>query len=128
MYKSTDEIKANVKLNWNHHNCKFRPGDRVYVNYAVKDKLSSFTDKEGIYERVIVNKSYFSKPIQNRVGEEGNVVAVSCTSNGLIRGYSNGSSRMYTRYYVQFNDGSIIGIHSHALDRARVPIYDKIKA
>jgi len=128
MYKSVEEIKANVKLNWNHHNCKFRPGSRVIVNGSVKDNSFSFTDKEGNYERVHVHKSYYSKPIQNRCGAEGNVVAVSCTPDGLIRGYSNGSSRMYTRYYVQFNDGSIFGIHSHSLDRARVPVYDKVKA
>ena len=112
MYTNTDEIKANVKLNWNHGNCKFNPGSRVKVNRLVK----GWTIGQGHF----IRESYFSKPIQNKCGEEGNVVAVSCTPDGKIRGYSGGSSRMYTRYYVQFNDDSILGIHSHALDSVEV--------
>lgn len=112
MYKSTDEIKANVKLNWNHHNCKFNPGSRVKVNRLVK----GWTIGQGHF----IRESYFSKPIQSKYGEEGNVVAVSCTDDGLIRGYNGGTTRMYTRYYVQFNDDSILGIHSHALDSVEV--------
>ena len=112
MYTNTDEIKANVKLNWNHGNCKFNPGSRVKVNRLVK----GWTIGQGHF----VRESYFSKPIQSKCGEEGNVVAVSCTPDGKIRGYNKGSSRMYTRYYVQFNDNSILGIHSHALDSVEV--------
>ena len=32
MYKSITDIKANVKYNWTHGNCKFKPGARVRVN------------------------------------------------------------------------------------------------
>ena len=107
MYKSITDIKANVKYNWDHGNCKFKPGARVRVNESVS------TCNYG--------ESYHSKRIQNRHGAEGNVVAVSCTSDGTIRSVN----RQYTRYYVQFNDGGIIGIHSHALDSVRAPVYDR---
>lgn len=110
MYKSITDIKANVKYNWNHGNCKFKPGARVRVNESV------LTCNYG--------KSYHSKRIQNRCGVEGNVVAVSCTSDGTIRGNTWTHGRQFTRYYVQFNDGGIIGIHSHALDSVQPPVYD----
>ena len=105
MYKSITDIKANVKYNWDHGNCKFKPGARVRVNESVVNSYG---------------KKYFSKRIQNRHGVEGNVVAVSCTWDGTIRSVN----RMFTRYYVQFNDGGIIGIHSHALDSVQAPVYD----
>ena len=56
---------------------------------------------------------------QRRVGRVGRVVAVSCTERGTIRshGYET-PSRMYTRYYVQFLDGVIMGFDSHHLNRA----------
>ena len=125
MYKSTEEIKANVKLNWKGQGCKFNPGTRVMVDRSAGNEEFSFHKNDGTYVRNVVHKSIYSKPIQNRVGAKGNVVAVSCTPDGLIRGYNKGSVRMYTRYYVQFDDGSIFGIHSHHLSRVYgIPAYD----
>ena len=104
-YTSINDIKANVTTKWSHPNCKFQRGDRVRVNAHVLPNVIS---------------SYFSKPIQERAASEGHVIAVSCTPDGKIRGRSaNGfCERMYTRYYVQFADKSIFGIHSHALTLA----------
>jgi hypothetical protein len=126
MYKSTDKIKANVKLSWKHHLCKFNPGDRVCVDRSAGNESYSYCESNGTEVRKVVSKSIYSKPIQNRVGAKGNVVAVSCASDGLIRGYNKGSGRQFTRYYVQFNDGSIFGIHSHHLSLVYgIPVYDK---
>ena len=114
MYKSISDVKANIKLNWNHHNCKFNPGDRARVNHHVLD--TKWTSSDG---KVRVTKTYHSKPIVEHAGQDGNVLAVSCTPDGKIRGRpAHGyTDRQYTRYYVQFNDGNIIGIHSHCLDK-----------
>jgi hypothetical protein len=106
--KSITDIKANVKFKWDHHNCKFAPGDRVTVN------------KHG-------GLDYNSKKIKDRVSLPGNVLAVSCGGDGNIRtrirfcpqGRRTLNNRMFTRYFVQFDDGEIIGIHSHHLDKFR---------
>ena len=100
-YTSINDIKANVTTKWSHPNCKFQRGDRVLLN-----------------KRRLCN--YFSKPIIEKGGSEGHVIAVSCTLDGKIRGRAqNGHcERMYTRYYVQFADKTIFGIHSHALELA----------
>ena len=106
MYTSTKDIRANVKTSWVHPNCKFQRGDRVVVN-----------------EYVLPQKPYgrngdASRLIRERAGEEGHVVAVSCTDRGTIRGRSNNGyfERQFTRYYVQFADRTIIGFHSHYLN------------
>ena len=105
--KSIADIKAKVTFNWNHHNCKFSPGDRVVVNQGG-------------------NAYYNSENIRKRVGTHGNVLAVTVGSDGNIRTktkYNESrtriiqTERMYTRYYVQFNDGEIIGIHSQHLNK-----------
>jgi len=104
--KSIEDIKAVVKFNWNHHNCKFSPGDRVVVN------------EDG-------RRLYNSDNIRKRVGTHGNILAVTVGSDGNIRTKTKRNEdhricqreRMYTRYYVQFNDGEIIGIHSQHLNK-----------
>ena len=63
--------------------------------------------------------SHVSKKKQTRAGQIGRVVAVSCTEQGTIRshGYTM-PSRMFTRYYIQFRDGEILGYDSHHLNMA----------
>jgi hypothetical protein len=115
-YTSLKDIKANVKTTWSHPNCKFQRGDRVLVTQRVlPTKYTSVLDG-----KVRGVDSYFSKPIVEKAGSEGHVVAVSCTPDGLIRGKAPDGIcyRMFTRYYVQFADRSIFGIHSHALELA----------
>ena len=112
-YTTLNDIKANVTTKWSHPNCKFQRGDRVLVTHRVlPTKYTSVLDG-----KVRGVDSYFSKPIVEKAGNEGHVVGVSCTQDGKIRGRAqNGHcERMYTRYYVQFADKTIFGIHSHAL-------------
>ena len=108
----TKDIKAVVKTDWSHPNHKFKPAAFAQVvPYIIRnDRLNH--DKT----KVIVGHSYESKVKQRRVGQIGEVVAVSCLDTGHVR--NNGShhtSRMYTRYYLKFTDGNILGFHSHHL-------------
>ena len=117
MYTSVKQIKASIKTKWDHPNCKFQRGDRVNV----KDDVLGWKKAgrvNGEIEIVGRYPGYCSKPIQDKVAQDGHVVAVSCTPDGNIRGKAPGGfcERMYTRYYVQFADRSIYGIHSHFLD------------
>jgi len=89
-----NQIRASIKTNWSNPNMKFKPGDVVQVSYP---------------------KSYDSAPIRLRKGWSGKVVAVSCSSDGTIRGRDIHNARQFTRYFVQFADDRIIGIHSHTL-------------
>ena len=106
MYTNTKQIRANVKTNWSHPNCKFQRGDRVVVNELVLRCPTGYgrAGAESGLQR-------------DRAGTEGHVVAVSCTPDGRIRGKApNGyCERMYSRYYVQFADKVIHGLHSHFL-------------
>ena len=117
MYTSTKDIKANVTTKWNHPNCKFQRGDRVNVRDNVLGYPKAGYHK-GQIDIVGRYPGYCSQPIQDKVGQDGHVVAVSCTPDGKIRGKApNGFyERCFTRYYVQFSDKSIYGIHSHFLD------------
>ena len=90
------DIRAKHLTSWNHHRCKFLPGDRAVVDKQVE------------------TGSYYSNVVRKRSGQSGKVVAVSCTKNGMIR--ENGD-RQYTIYYIQFEDNTIAGIHSHALNK-----------
>lgn len=96
------QIKALVKWDWDHPNCKFKPRDRVRVVFGC---LSS----EGRY-----NRSY-SEEYQNHYGEVGTVIAVSCTKFGTIRS----ARRQYTRYYVLFDNGDVVGYHSNHIEKLR---------
>lgn len=89
-------IKAEVITNWSrktNSNCKFLPFEKVKVSE--------------------VNK-FESKKLQSKIGTTGTIVAVSTSSDGLMRG----NGRQFTRYYVRFADGYIGGYHSHYLKRA----------
>jgi hypothetical protein len=114
-YTSVYDIKAKVKLDWNHKNHKFYPGSYVEVNrqIAPRDWITSGG-------KIMPGHSYESKIKRDRVGRVGRVVAVTCTPNGKTRGKAeNGMcERMFTRYYVQFPDGIVLGFHSHHLDKA----------
>lgn len=92
------QIKANVVYDWNHPNHKFFPGEKVRVSYVL--------DTE-------------SKVLQSRIGQRGTVIARSSTSSGTARGGVDSIfGRMFTRYYVQFDDGEINGYHSHYIEKA----------
>lgn len=117
-YKTLHDIKARVTARWKHPNCKFQRGDYAEVNTNVLPRDYVKMDG-GIGE----GHSHVSQVKQRRVGRVGRVVAVSCLENGRIRStmdhHKHGlPSRMYTRYYVQFRDGVIMGFDSHHLNRA----------
>jgi len=105
--KNVEDIKAHVITSWDHPRAKFKPGDSVIV------------------KRLGPNES---TPQQERSGTVGTVVAVSAVKSGHIRGRQGSitmpdgrqeyvNERMYTRYYVQFEDDCIFGIHSHYLKK-----------
>lgn len=117
-YKTLHDIKARVTARWNHPNCKFQRGDYAEVSANVLPR--DYVKMDGGIGR---GHSYVSQVKQRRVGRVGRVIAVSCLKNGLIRSRSNHytqglPSRMYTRYYVQFRDGIIMGFDSHHLNQA----------
>lgn len=101
IYKTLHDIQARVTARWKHPRCKFSRDDLAQVNEHV------------------ITAGYVSKIKQRRVGRMGRVVAVSCLSDGRIRSNvyrANQPTRMYTRYYVQFADDTIMGFDSHHLD------------
>jgi hypothetical protein len=117
-YKTLHDIKARVTARWKHPRCKFQRGDYAEVSAQVLPRQYVKMDG-GIGE----GHSYVSRIKQRRVGQIGRVIAVSCLENGHIRSttdhYNHGlPSRMYTRYYIQFRDGTIMGYDSHHLKRA----------
>jgi hypothetical protein len=117
-YKNLQDIRAHVTNTWSHPNCKFQPGDYAEVTAQVLPRQYVKMDG-GIGD----GHSYVSKKKQSRVAQVGRVVAVSCLASGRIRSndfrYSNGGvTRMFTRYYVQFKDGEILGYDSHHLKLA----------
>ena len=116
-YRSVDDIKACVTTSWKHHRCKFQPGVHAQVNAHVIPV--EWVTPDG---RIHTSRSHVSQKKQRRVGRVGRVVAVSCLNDGTrrIRGTgAPGKSRMFTRYYIQFADGVIMGYDSHHLNPAR---------
>lgn len=112
------DIQARVTARWKHKNCKFQRGDYAEVSTQVLPRQYVKMDG-GIGD----GHSYVSRHKQSRVAQIGRVVAVSCLSDGRIRSTPDhhkhgGPSRMYTRYYIQFRDGEILGYDSHHLKRA----------
>ena len=89
-------IKANVVYDWSHPNHKFFPGDEVKVGYVLETE---------------------SKVLQSQVGQTGKVIARSTAKDGLARGYNTRYGRCFTRYYVEFSDGSIHGYHSNYINK-----------
>jgi len=121
-YKTLGHIRANVTARWNHKNCKFQPGDHAEVSAQVLPREWVHQDECG-GRRIRAGHSYVSHKKQQRVAQVGRVVAVSCLKNGHIRSgddhWTRGlPSRMYTRYYIRFKDGEIMGFDSHHLNRA----------
>ena len=117
-YRSPQDIKATVKTDWTHHNCKFQPGAHAEVSAQVLPR--EWVSREGT---IRAGRSHVSRRKQQRVAQVGEVVAVSCLPNGRIRSndlsYRNGgATRMYTRYYIRFRDGQIMGYDSHHLKPA----------
>jgi hypothetical protein len=116
-YKNLHDIKARVTARWKHPNCKFQRGDYAEVTAQVLPRQYVKMDG-GIGE----GHSYVSRKKQSRVAQIGRVVAVSCLPDGRIRsndwGRNGQSTRMFTRYYIQFRDGEIMGYESHHLNKA----------
>ena len=115
-YTKYHHIKAHVTSQWGHHRCKFHPGDYAEVSAQVLPR--QYVKMDG---GIADGHSYVSKKKQTRVGQIGRVMAVSCLPDGRIRSntYRNHqNTRMFTRYYIQFKDGEILGYDSHHLNRA----------
>jgi hypothetical protein len=112
------DIRARVTARWKHPRCKFKRGDFAEVSAQVLPR--QYVRQDG---KIAPGSSYVSKYKQRRAGQVGEVLAVSCLANGKIRSndfrYSNGGvTRMFTRYYIQFSDGEILGYESHHLKPA----------
>lgn len=112
------DIRARVTARWRHKNCKFQRGDYAEVTAQVLPR--QYVKMSG---GIGDGHSYVSRHKQSRVGQIGRVVAVSCLPDGRIRSNfasvsRGGTSRMYTRYYIQFRDGEILGYDSHHLKPA----------
>lgn len=115
-YTNLHDIKARVTARWKHPNCKFQQGDYAEVSAQVLPRQYVKMDG-GIGD----GHSYVSQKKQRRVGQIGRVRAVSCLPDGRIRSntYRHGqNTRMFTRYYIQFKDGEILGYDSHHLKLA----------
>ena len=116
-YKNLHDIRARVTARWNHPKCKFQRGDYAEVSAQVLPRQYVKMDG-GIGD----GHSYVSRTKQSRVGQVGRVIAVSCLPNGRIRsndyGRNGQPTRMFTRYYIQFKDGEILGYESHHLNLA----------
>ena len=115
IYTNLHDIKANVTARWSHKNCKFQRGDYAEVSANVLPRQYVKMDG-GIGD----GRSYVSQRKQRRVGRVGKVIAVSCINDGSrrIRGDGLRHNRMYTKYYIQFRDGVIMGYDSHHLNQA----------
>ena len=112
-YKTLHDIKARVTARWNHPRCKFQRGDHAEVTAQVLPR--EYVKMDG---GIASGHSYVSKKKQTRVAQIGQVIAVSCLPDGRIRNneFRTGqSTRMFTRYYIQFRDGEILGYESHHL-------------
>ena len=116
IYTKYHHIKAHVTSQWGHHRCKFQPGDHAEVSTQVLPR--QYVRGDGT---IADGRSYVSRKKQTRVAQVGRVMAVSCLPDGRIRSntYRNHqSTRMFTRYYIQFKDGEILGYDSHHLKPA----------
>lgn len=119
-YTTTDDIRAHVTTSWSHANCKFQPDDFAEVSAQVLPREWVHEDECG-GRRIRPGRTYVSEKKRGRVAQVGRVIAVSCLEDGRIRSntYRPGQpTRMFTRYYIQFNDGEILGYESHHLKRA----------
>jgi hypothetical protein len=120
-YKNLHDIKARVTARWKHPNCKFQRDDYAEVAAQVLPREWVHQDECG-NRRIKAGTSYVSKVKQARAGQVGKVIAVSCLPSGRIRsndwGRDGQPTRMFTRYYIQFRDHTIMGFESHHLKKA----------
>ena len=119
-YKTLHDIRARVTARWKHPNCKFQQDDYAEVTSQVLPREWVHQDECG-NRRIKAGRTYVSKVKQTRAGQVGKVIAVSCLPDGRIRSneYRRGqSTRMFTRYYIQFRDDTIMGFDSHHLKKA----------
>jgi len=116
-YKNLHDIKARVTARWKHPKCKFQRGDYAEVSAQVLPR--QYVKMDG---GIADGHSYVSKKKQQRVAQVGRVIAVSCLPDGRIRNdrFDSGRTaiRQFTRYYIQFKDGEILGYESHHLKLA----------
>lgn len=102
---SIADIKARVLVTWNSSRTKFKRGDLATVSDLYSEN--------------------HRKSLQRYLNKTGTIVAVTTPDGRVIR-----RSRKYhpvrqrgremTRYYVQFDDGTIQGFHSHYLTKFAV--------
>ena len=92
-----NKIRAVHTTDWDNKNCKFQPNDAAELTWANSDRCS--------------------KKIVERIGQCGIVRAVTVARDGRIRGYRASVDRRYTRYFVQFADGYVVGIDSCYLSK-----------
>ena len=119
-YKKLHDIRARVTARWRHKNCKFQRGDLARVCDTVLPRDHVTTNEHGA-RKIRVGTSYVSHKKQRRAAQIGEVVAVSCLPDGRIRNneFRTGqATRMFTRYYIRFMDGTIMGFDSHHLKQA----------
>lgn len=93
-----EDVQAVITESWNHFNCKFKPNDEVVVkiNYTAPYR-PSYTKYNG---------------------RRGRVWAATCGPDGKLRSKkTTWYGRCYTKYYVEFEDGTVYGLHSHHLEK-----------
>ena len=115
-YKTLQDVRARITTSWSHHRCKFKRLQYAEVSTDVIGR--EYLTRDGT---IAPARSYVSKKKQTRAGQLGQVLAVSCCLDGRIRNntFAGGqSTRMFTRYYIRFSDGEILGYDSHHLRAA----------
>ena len=98
MIKRIKDIKAHIRTDWQYSGRgripKFMPGDFVLVKSLHSETF----------------------PARYFLLKRGEVVAVTCASDGKLRGHNTHYGRAYTKYYVRFGDKTIRGFHSNNLE------------
>lgn len=101
-----EQITAVITEDWDrkrNKNCKFLPGDMVRV------KIQDSFERNSSYP---THPKYYTK----YDGLVGKVFAATCGPDGKLRSKkTTWYGRAYTKYYVEFADGSVYGLHSHHL-------------
>lgn len=100
-----EQITAVITEDWDrirNKNCKFLPGDMVRVD------IPNF-DGKAAYPIYPDNYTKYN-------GLTGKVFAATCGPDGLLRSKkTTWYGRCYTKYYVEFENGDVYGLHSHHL-------------
>ena len=99
-----NEIKAKVRWDWDAKakRMKFAKGARVKWVCTYK----------------------YDRQCTKHLKDTGEIIAVTCVDKIGDDGLPNIRDpwRMYTRYYVEFDDGDVVGCHSHHLKRVAPPV------